>query len=128
MIKRLLTINFSVCFPSPCSLSHLVDHFATRLLPFTLVGLLLHHVQDLVTRRAVLQGKLADHFAELVDAHLLCFMQWQTHVQQQFVVPDINKYNVSVVCCTHILKLHPPKKKNHNIKSSSAVKVQITFS
>ena len=58
-----------------------MDHLATRLLPLPLVGLLLQHVQDLVACGAVLQGKLTDHLAELVDAHLLCFVQRQAHVQ-----------------------------------------------
>lgn len=61
-------------------------HLASGLLPLSLVGLLLQHVQNLVASGAVLKRKLADDLTQLVDPHLLGFMQRQAHVQEKLVI------------------------------------------
>lgn len=67
--------------------THVCDHLAPGLVPLPVVGPLLFLLQHALSRRAILQGKLAQDLAEAMDADLAHRVHWMAQEQQERVEP-----------------------------------------
>lgn len=67
---------------------HVHDHLAPGLVALPVVGPLLFLLQHAVPGCSVLQGELAEDFAEAVDADLSHAVGWMAEVKQEGVEPE----------------------------------------
>lgn len=63
------------------------DHLSASLVAFTVVGSFLFLLQHAVAGGSILQCKLAEDFAESVDADLFHTVGWMTEVQEERMKP-----------------------------------------